>query len=140
MHHLISQLIRGYSILFKNDDAVIIFLGVNTLEPLGIRQVMTSTSDAYILLLQRENLSLSYDYPKKRVQETLGIRPSPVKESTKSDRTDTNQQEPGLFIRVFIIRQAMKTLRIPQTRMLFLLKKEEIVPKYPIKITTFGTC
>ncbi len=103
-------------ILLKNDDAEIIFLGVNTLEPLGIRQVMTSTSDAYILLLQRENISLSYDYPKKRVQETLGIRPSPVKESTKSD---TNQQEPGLFIRVFIIRQVMKTLRIPQTRMLF---------------------
>ncbi len=47
-HHLISQLIRGY--LFKNDDAVIIFLGVNTLEPLGIRQVMTSMSHAYILL------------------------------------------------------------------------------------------
>jgi hypothetical protein len=92
---------------------------------------------AYILLWQRENLSLSNDYPKKIAQETLGIRPSPVKESTKSD---TNQQEPGLFIRVFKIRQVMKTLRIPQTRILFLLKKEEIVPKYPIKITTFGTC
>ncbi len=61
-------------ILFKNYDAVIIFLGVNTLEPLGIRQVMNSMSHAYILLWQRENLSLSYDYPKTRAQEALGIR------------------------------------------------------------------